>query len=206
MPNMPWSRREGSRARAPGGLRFGDVAPVLLIVIGFALIGLAWNGAASLDYTQGQLPYLISGGLGGLGAVLYGSAAMVVRQMKRAHAAQQAALEELAESMRNLQAALAARNRAPEPATWPQGAPAAFRAPAATRWGAEVTDVLGEPPGPNGELEEESVLAGSTSYHLPSCRVAAGRTSMARISPGEAVARGLAPCRICRPDYAGAPK
>ncbi|MGH2692190.1 MAG: hypothetical protein ACRDHM_06770, partial [Actinomycetota bacterium] len=182
MPTMPSSRLARSGTAAPGGLRLGDVAPVLLIVAGFALIGLAWNGAASLDYTQGQLPYLISGGLGGLAAVLYGSAAMVVRQMKRAHAAQRVALEELAESMRNLQAALSARSHAPDPASWPEMRP---EAPAVPRWGVEAPQVLGEPPGSDGAAEDV-VLAGTTSYHLPSCRVAAGRASMARISSGEA--------------------
>ena len=29
---------------------------------GFLLIVMGWNGAASVDYVQGQVPYLISGG------------------------------------------------------------------------------------------------------------------------------------------------
>ena len=44
-------------------------AGVALVVAGFIALFLAWNGAASKDYVQGQLPYLISGGLVGLGLI-----------------------------------------------------------------------------------------------------------------------------------------
>jgi hypothetical protein len=42
---------------------------VLLVVAGFVAMFLAWNGAAAKDFVQGQLPYLISGGLVGLALV-----------------------------------------------------------------------------------------------------------------------------------------
>lgn len=42
---------------------------VLLVVAGFIAMFLAWNGAADKDFVQGQLPYLISGGLVGLALV-----------------------------------------------------------------------------------------------------------------------------------------
>jgi hypothetical protein len=42
---------------------------VLLVVAGFIALFLAWNGAAAKDFVQGQLPYLISGGLVGLALV-----------------------------------------------------------------------------------------------------------------------------------------
>jgi hypothetical protein len=45
---------------------------VLLVVAGFIALFLAWNGAAGKDFVQGQLPYLISGGLVGMALVACG--------------------------------------------------------------------------------------------------------------------------------------
>lgn len=42
---------------------------VLLCVAGFIAMFLAWNGAAGKDFVQGQLPYVISGGLVGIALV-----------------------------------------------------------------------------------------------------------------------------------------
>lgn len=42
---------------------------VLLVVVGFIAIFLAWNGAAGKDFVQGQLPYVLSGGIVGLALV-----------------------------------------------------------------------------------------------------------------------------------------
>ncbi|HJR24819.1 MAG TPA: hypothetical protein VJ804_05055 [Acidimicrobiales bacterium] len=44
-------------------------AGVALVVAGFIALFLAWNGAAAKDYVEGQLPYLISGGLVGVGLI-----------------------------------------------------------------------------------------------------------------------------------------
>ncbi len=44
-------------------------AGVALVVAGFIALFLAWNGAAGVDHVEGQLPYLISGGLVGLALV-----------------------------------------------------------------------------------------------------------------------------------------
>jgi len=54
--------------------------------VGFLLIVLGWNGAASLDHVQGQVPYLISGGLAGLGLVGLGMMLAVVQELRRTNA------------------------------------------------------------------------------------------------------------------------
>lgn len=51
-------------------------------VTGFVLISLAWNGAAKQDVVQGQFPYLLSGGLAGLGLVMAGLAFVVIQLIK----------------------------------------------------------------------------------------------------------------------------
>lgn len=43
------------------------------------------------------------------------------------------------------------------------------------------------------------VVAGATTYHLPSCRLVAERTDLQVMGPDAAASRGLAPCRICEP-------
>ncbi len=48
-------------------------------------------------------------------------------------------------------------------------------------------------------LGEATVVAGRSSYHRPDCRLTQGRDDADLLSPGEAEARGLAPCRVCRP-------
>lgn len=54
-----------------------------LATAGFVVIGLGWFGAARLDYTTGQVPYLISGGLGGLGLVAAGLTLLVIWEIRR---------------------------------------------------------------------------------------------------------------------------
>lgn len=53
------------------------VAGAILIQLGFASMGLAWYGASRTPYTFEQLPYLMSGGLVGLGLVVTGCGAYV---------------------------------------------------------------------------------------------------------------------------------
>ena len=48
------------------------------------------------------------------------------------------------------------------------------------------------------------VAAGSSSYHVPSCRLVDGREEVDYLTPAEARERKLKPCRVCRPDTSGA--
>lgn len=44
------------------------------------------------------------------------------------------------------------------------------------------------------------VAAGSASYHKPDCRLVDGREDVTYLTPEEARARFLAPCRVCAPE------
>jgi hypothetical protein len=56
---------------------------IALTVVGFGFIAIAWNGAASLDFIQGQFPFFISGGLTGIGLIVVGVTIMVIETIRR---------------------------------------------------------------------------------------------------------------------------
>lgn len=65
-------------------------AAIALVGLGGLLIFIGWDGAAGiggqipgLDYTQGQIPYVISGGIGGLVLVVTGLALLIVHTVRR---------------------------------------------------------------------------------------------------------------------------
>lgn len=95
------------------------MAGLALVVAGFVALFLAWNGAAGLDHVEGQLPYLISGGLVGVG--LIGAGLTVVNvQTRRA---------DQAELLHRLEALLEARDaEAATPPPAPRGRTRQLRA------------------------------------------------------------------------------
>lgn len=70
-----------------------------MMVAGFLLLVLGWNGAANLDYVQGQVPYVISGGLAGLGLIGGGLVMALIQESRRNTVMLAEKLEELTEIM-----------------------------------------------------------------------------------------------------------
>jgi hypothetical protein len=105
--------------------KLGGVLGIVYCVAGFFLIFLGWNGAASNDREPAQIPYLISGGIGGLGLVVVGSALIVAHSLRADRVELRGAIDELRD-------AIAERGAPADPAT--DEALAAHRAgtPAAT--------------------------------------------------------------------------
>jgi hypothetical protein len=79
--------------------RLGGQLGVGLCALGFLLVFLGWNGAASVDRIQSQFPYLISGGIAGLCFVVLGVGMIIVQNQRADRAALQATLRELQESL-----------------------------------------------------------------------------------------------------------
>lgn len=77
--------------------RIGRTATLALgfIALGMLFIFLGWFGAAALDYTQGQIPYLISGGVAGLSFVLLGAGLLIFESGRRGVARLEAKMDEL---------------------------------------------------------------------------------------------------------------
>lgn len=56
---------------------------VAMVTAGFVLMFVSWNGAANLDYVQGQLPFLLSGTIPGLALTLTGLTLALVQEIRR---------------------------------------------------------------------------------------------------------------------------
>lgn len=54
-----------------------------LIVAGFLLVVLGWNGAASTRFVDAQLPYLVSGGMAGIGMVVSGCTLAIIQELRK---------------------------------------------------------------------------------------------------------------------------
>jgi hypothetical protein len=153
--------------------KLGGQLGAACVVIGIVIIGLAWNGAASVDFVQGQVPYLLSGGALGLAFCVLGAALIIVQSNRRDRSLLEAQLRDLNSAVARLASAVAAT--AGSPGDGDGGSSRAHRDGAA-----------------------EPVVIGRSSYHRPQCRLAEGK-DLPRMSAEAAQAEGLSPCRICRP-------
>jgi hypothetical protein len=149
----------------------GTVASLGLIVV---LLG--WWGAAHSLYVFEQLPYLISGGLLGVGLIFLGAFfyfAHWMTQLVKEHRTQSGAL---LEALQRLQVQLAQQ---PEVAAAP--------APAVSS---------------NGTHVAAGILVATehgTMAHRPECVVVAGKSGLRQVSESD----DLAPCKLCEPFAAG---
>lgn len=138
---------------------------------GFAAIFLGWNGAASYDRVPAQFPWLISGGVTGLALTMIGAALIVVENNRRDRAALKASLEEIRMLLEH------------SPTIPSANGGSGFAAP-----------TIASP-----TLPADAVIAGTSSYHDPSCRLVTDRPDLEVIDKQEARDRDLTPCRICSP-------
>jgi hypothetical protein len=63
-------------------VRYGRLLGLLFCVAGFITIALGWNGMAREACPDCQLPYIVSGGAGGVALVLFGVALLVLAQLR----------------------------------------------------------------------------------------------------------------------------
>ena len=138
---------------------------------GFAAIFLGWNGAASYDRVPAQFPWLISGGITGVALTMIGASLIVVENNRRDRAVLKASLDEIRMFLEHSPAAMPSSN-------------GGFSAPTVA----------------TPALPADAVIAGTSSYHDPSCRLVTDRPDRDVITRDEAQDRELTPCRICTPD------
>jgi hypothetical protein len=148
--------------------KLGGQLGSLCIALGLIVILLGWNGAAGVDFAQGQIPYLLSGGAFGLALVILGAVLIVVQNSRRDRSKLETQLRDLNDAVGRL---------------------------------ANAVGSLGGSNGRSkaaGAADEDVVVAGRTSFHRPSCRLAAGK-DLRQTTVALAAAEGLNPCRICHP-------
>ncbi|HVE98664.1 MAG TPA: hypothetical protein VNA12_05735 [Mycobacteriales bacterium] len=142
--------------------KFGGRLAVICMAIGFIAIAFGYNGASSDPRVAAQFPYLISGGLVGIGFIIVGAALIVIQAYREERMRLEAKLDELISVV--AKGGLGGRST-PAP-----------------------QDLAG------------LVAAGSASYHTPGCRLVDGREEVDYLTPEEARARFLQPCRVCQPE------
>lgn len=159
-----------------------------LIVVGFLMIVFSWNGAASLDYIQGQFPYLLSGAIPGLAFVIVGAGLEYIQQQRQITARRAKQMASLNASFIRLLDVIREQDIAP-----------VATAPARQRVPVGATAVGGAGQGTAAHTSSEYVVAGRSSYHAASCHLVAGRDGLPVMTRLEAQGDGLAACKICKP-------
>ncbi|HWC33594.1 MAG TPA: hypothetical protein VG650_02090 [Mycobacteriales bacterium] len=85
------------------------VGLVAVVLAGFAVIGLAWAGAAARGYAVYQLPWVVSGGMVGLALVGLGIGLLDVHLWRRQAAVRRVELGEVVRDASEIAEAIAAR-------------------------------------------------------------------------------------------------
>ena len=79
--------------------RMSNYLAFSVIGLGFLALYLGWNGAANKNCVDCQIPYLISGGMTGLGLIATGIAVLVVQNGRRNRAEIEGKLDVIAEAL-----------------------------------------------------------------------------------------------------------
>jgi hypothetical protein len=159
-----------TRAAARGLDFYLFLAGAVLVPFGFVVIVLGWYGASHTGYVFDQIPYMISGGLLGLGLVLVGSFAYFAYWLTRMFHNQREQTDRTIAVLERLEARLA---------DLPAGNGAASGRSSARNGGAQFV-----------------ATASGTMFHLPDCSVVANRPKLRKVRGDEA---GMEPCRLCDP-------
>jgi hypothetical protein len=76
-------------------VKLGGLLGIAYCIAGFVLIFLGWNGTASHDREAEQIPYVVSGGIAGLGLVVVGSALIVAHSLRTDRVELRGAIDDL---------------------------------------------------------------------------------------------------------------
>ena len=128
-----------------------------LVGAGVLLLVLGWYGVSGESLTAKQLPYLVSGGLGGVALVVLAAALLMTQDARR----QLDRLDRVEQRVSTLY------------------------------------DLLVDELVPAALADAEVVrVAGGSTYHRPTCPLAAGKET---VPVGPADRAGLSPCTVCEP-------
>lgn len=161
-PRLLW--RWAARATRPwaGWVFIG--AGVLLVLLGYL-------GVSGEAIVEKQIPYLVSGGIGGVLACVLGAYFLGTEELRK----DSGRLDRLERMVEELHLALLARPDAPSPAPVGNGNGNARHAP-----------------------PELVAVAGGSTFHRPGCALADGKETT-RLTPEEIADGALTACPLCAP-------
>ncbi len=152
------------------------LAGAVLVPLGFLVMLLGWYGASRTGYVFDQIPYMISGGLIGLGLALVGSFAYFAYWLTRMFHQQREQTDRTVAVLERLEAKLA-------------------DLPAGNGSGSGSGTARAASGRRNGGAQFVATASG-TMFHLPDCSVVANRAKVRKVRADEA---GMEPCRLCDP-------
>jgi hypothetical protein len=152
----------------------------ILVGLGFLLVLIGYLGISREALVAKQLPYLISGGIGGIALVGFGAMLVGTEDLKRTYER----IDHLEDLVADLHAALLSRADAPALSS---NGEAAGQHRASTSAGATLLAL------PSGQ-----------SYHRADCSMIEGKRDAKPVTASAARRQGLKPCRLCEPETATA--
>jgi hypothetical protein len=191
--------------------RVFSLLAVVLLPAGIAAIALGWTGASRTPFLFEQIPYLISGGLLGVGLLTAGGllylGSWIARSSQQARERDdelRAVMTDLRDDLRRARTETAAQASAAAPAA-AQAAPVASAAPPAPA----VAAASGSDANPSAAVEQAPTTEvptvapfvatpSGTMFHQPDCSVVANRSAaeLRRVTGDESRMR---PCGMCAP-------
>jgi hypothetical protein len=149
----------------------------VLVGVGALMILLGYFGVAHQVLVAKQLPYLVSGGILGVGVIAVGVMFLGTEEIRQ----DSGRLDRLERMVNELHLALLARPDAPQ--TTPLD-----------------TATAAQPHSTNGTAPTAFIaLPTGTIYHLPTCRVVQGKQAAQLVTASTIERRSLAPCALCEP-------
>jgi hypothetical protein len=82
--------------------RFPLYAGIVLLVLGWVVVGIGWYQSGQQELETGQLPYVISGGFGGFGLILMGVIGILADVVRQAESKLRGSAEVLHQRMHEL--------------------------------------------------------------------------------------------------------
>ena len=167
-------------------------------VVGWVLTGVGalallvgYLGISREAIVAKQIPYLISGGIGGLALLIIGAVFLSTEDVCR----DAARLDRLERMVEELHAALLVAERPADVAA----APGSREADPSESSVGGTADAVIDAPGA-GVI----VLPQGKSFHRVECAMVEDKPKATVVAPERATARGLVPCRLCEPQLARA--
>ena len=162
---------QGFDAKAFARARWRELTVGLTLLLGIAIVLLGWYGAAHTNIVSEQIPYLISGGLLGLGLIIV-AGFMAYSFMNT---------QQSEDFRREIVDAMGGR---------------ALTAGAGGGAGAGTPGASGAQPS-GGTVY---IVPGGKGYHLPGCPIVEGKQGVRELRLIQAIDGGYASCKLCSPD------